>query len=199
MFPSRLTGVVLVALMLVGCRCGAPGKTEVRAGGVPDSGMTADTRGSAAMPRDDDGRPPPLRDEEALSKPRGPNAPCWAPDEPGCNPCCEMAPDGSCTVRSWEPGPDLSSVSHVQPWYNGLANQPKGSCPANCRPCARCTRRDEWDFRQLRTRTDCDCTQPPGVDACRDPSSCGCYCKRWKRFSEICPELIEHRKAEERK
>ncbi|HVR18056.1 MAG TPA: hypothetical protein VMS65_00120 [Polyangiaceae bacterium] len=27
-------------------------------------------------------------------------------------------------------------------------------------------------------RLDCDCTEPPGVDPCHDPTSCGCYCER---------------------
>ena len=194
MSPSRLSGMVLVALVF-GCHSGAPGKTETRAGGVPDSGTPADTRNSAARIWDEEGQPLPLRDAEARSKPRGPDAPCWAPEEPGCNPCCVIAPNGSCTARSWEPGPELPPMSHVQPWYNVSAR----GCPARCRPCARCTRRDEWEFRQLRTRTECDCTQPPGIDPCISPNSCECYCKGMNHLAEICPELSEHRKREERK
>ncbi|WP_257462561.1 hypothetical protein [Archangium lipolyticum] len=117
---------------------------------------------------------------------------CRAPDEPGCNPCCEQGEGGGCTVKRWAPGPTSSAEENaVEPWYN--ENSFEERCPDQCRACARCSKRDEQELKQLGTRPECDCTQPPGVDACFTPGSCGCYCDRLNRLGRACPELMPRR------
>ncbi|MDY7232906.1 hypothetical protein [Hyalangium rubrum] len=80
-------------------------------------------------------------------------------------------------------------LAGITPWYNASSFE-EGACPSECRICARCTQRAASDLQQLGKRPDCDCSKPVGIDACRSPDSCGCYCSRFQRLSEACPNLV---------
>lgn len=112
---------------------------------------------------------------------------CRGPEFPGCNVCCEPGAGSSCLVRSWEPSG--APTSGVIPWYNSTASQ-EGDCPTDCRPCATCLTRSERDYAALGARPECDCaTQEIGIDPCRSPRSCACYCKRKAAILRSCPHL----------
>jgi hypothetical protein len=110
---------------------------------------------------------------------------CRAPDQDGCNPCCDAsAEEGACHKREWAGG----GVTHIDPWYNKVSRI-EGGCPEGCSACASCSKRAEEQFRRLVARPDCDCSEDPGVDPCFRPGSCGCYCVRFKDLSSACPQL----------
>lgn len=108
---------------------------------------------------------------------------CRSPTDTGCSQCCTPQPSG-CLVRSWASGGISGTVT---PWYNHQSTE--NSCPPGCMPCAQCSNRDEVLICQLLlmpNQCDCSLTQS-GVDSCRDPASCECYCADYKSLSSSCP------------
>jgi hypothetical protein len=117
---------------------------------------------------------------------------CRAPDEPGCSRCCIPKSHGSCTLMYW-PTDSSHGTQGLQPWY--LASEERKTCPSDCRPCARCTRRHEQEIQWLGVRPECDCTKPTGSDPCIEPESCNCYCSSMKALSHHCPDLVPREAA----
>jgi hypothetical protein len=120
---------------------------------------------------------------------------CRAPDEPGCERCCESSTGvQGCEVRTW----NRVGVSDAQlaasgtvPWYNGSAAAQEW--PEGCQRCAPCLKREEQQLRALGDRPECDCSRPTGVDPCFQPGSCGCYCRDALRLARSCPSAAPER------
>ena len=76
----------------------------------------------------------------------------------------------SCSISS-------STVTDGDPWYNRHEHV-DGACEPNCKPCARCTDRDQDVFDALLKPDGCECRSFPddGIDPCYSPGSCECYC-----------------------
>jgi hypothetical protein len=103
---------------------------------------------------------------------------CRAPTDPGCGTCCASGAEA-----------DSCSVFTGSTWYN--YNYTQSPCRTGCAPCAQCTQRDEELLSALLLeRSDCDCSQDPGVDACFGAGSCDCWCSRYEYLSKACPELV---------
>jgi hypothetical protein len=165
----------VLSTSVVGCKCGSSESKQPAAAPVSAPGAEQVSAAISAAPED-------------------PNA-CRAPMEPGCNPCCEQQTDGSCAVKSWNPGPlPEQELAGITPWYNASEFM-EGACPGQCRPCARCSQRAAEEFQQLGKRPECDCSQPAARDACRDRDSCGCYCSKFKALSMACPKLVPQQGA----
>lgn len=113
---------------------------------------------------------------------------CRSPAEPGCAQCCNKSKPTACYGQhgSSEP-PDNGSP----PWFNAGGKLSDGPCPGDCKPCAQCTLREEWELSQARIPDpQCDCTKTyPGIDHCFNPTSCGCVCGRIRGLIERCPHL----------
>jgi hypothetical protein len=111
---------------------------------------------------------------------------CRASDEPNCGTCCVQAAPDNCTVR----GVPCTTVVAGQTVgdYCAVFAMP-GQCPADCRPCAACSRYDEASLCSLRPGIDaCDCaTVDIGLDPCFAPQSCGCLCRTYLADLAACP------------
>lgn len=111
---------------------------------------------------------------------------CRAPDEPDCSICC-LDSEGEADVCHYLLGDEDWSLYDVDPWYNGMLFV-DGACPADCRPCARCSERDEHLLEALAPRPDCACEGLSiGVDPCYSPGSCACYCHTLESLTSRCP------------
>jgi len=111
---------------------------------------------------------------------------CRAPQEQGCEQCCETATgaDGiaSCVVRSASSGGD---------WYNAVESLDE-ACPQDCPPCAACSLRDEEQLTELEARSDCACDSiVVGIDPCFAPMSCECFCQGYSALAQACPHLVQ--------
>ncbi len=186
----KVISLVVVAVLItgvMGCKS-KPSESQPPAAApaaAPSPGQA--TRGAAAPPQDMGSPPKPVM-------PEAPDA-CRAPTEPGCNPCCEAKSNGSCVIKTWNTaGVPEKELVGVTPWYNSDEFK-DGACPSQCRPCARCSQQAAQELQKLGARPECDCSKPPGLDACMNPESCGCYCSMLKRLSEACPELAPRRDA----
>ena len=71
-------------------------------------------------------------------------------------------------------------VGSAEPYGPCVANFYYGGTylpyPESCLEATQCEVCEE--SLNLVCRFDCDCSEPPGVDPCHAPSSCGCYCER---------------------
>lgn len=125
-------------------------------------------------------KPPPLHKEK-------PNA-CRSPAEPGCAQCCNNSKPTSCSGLHGSAEPPGNGSP---PWFNAGRQLNEGPCPADCKPCAQCTLRVEWELSQARVPDpQCDCRKNyPGIDHCYNPTSCGCTCERIRSLIERCPHL----------
>lgn len=72
---------------------------------------------------------------------------CRAPDEPGCERCCDSV-RGRCEIHRAE-GFELSAPDKEH-WYNNVIDAEV--CPDDCRRCARCSRHLEREARLVRER-----------------------------------------------
>ncbi len=107
---------------------------------------------------------------------------CRGPEEENCDECCKATKDGESCVRL--------STSTGSDWYNS-SELIDGPCPIDCEPCAQCLLRDEQDLETLGNRPECDCdTIEIGIDPCFVAMSCACYCSRYLRLAEACPNLV---------
>lgn len=110
---------------------------------------------------------------------------CAAPDEAGCLTCCVQSEDADyCEQRTWTG--DAEAIA--EPWYNNRKAL-NGACPADCPPCASCSKRQAQELAALVVPAECDCTQPPEIDACFAPNSCGCLCDRLNRLEAACLDV----------
>jgi len=112
---------------------------------------------------------------------------CQSPAEPGCQQCCIRTGAG-CTLRSGSPTPPGNGSP---PWYNG-SDGIRGPCPKDCKPCATCSLRDEWEFAsaQESAPSNCDCTTVEAKrDPCFAPRSCACFCAQISTALKRCPHL----------
>jgi hypothetical protein len=95
---------------------------------------------------------------------------CRSPSELGCQRCCIQNPT-TCSISS-------STATDGEPWYNRHEHA-DGACEPNCKPCARCTERDQDVFDALVKPAGCECRSFPdddNVDPCYALDSCECYC-----------------------
>jgi hypothetical protein len=123
--------------------------------------------------------PPPLRHEKEGA--------CTSPGEPGCEVCCTKTTESGCVGLRGSPKPPGNGSP---PWYTVGGLQSDKPCPKDCKPCATCTLRDEWDFEQVQLWTECDCTRKyEGVDACFNPMGCACICGHILGAIQNCPQL----------
>jgi hypothetical protein len=159
---------------------GAGGSTSVVAGG--GGGDLGGINGSGVAGTDMDG----LAGSGKAGSPPEPEATdgCRAPQEPGCDACCEELTDGGI-----EPSCLRKSASSGSDWYNSDESL-DGPCPADCQPCASCSLRDEEQLSNLEPRPDCDCDSIViGIDPCFLPMGCECYCQSYLALTEACPQL----------
>lgn len=105
---------------------------------------------------------------------------CRAPNEPGCEFCYVLRPDGVCEAYSGSAARDDYFV------YN-VVTVSDGGCERGPR-CASCLRETEAALCAETTFPECDCRQPPGIDPCFAPESCGCFCQVGGQNRKACPQ-----------
>src|SRR3954470_5966695 len=103
---------------------------------------------------------------------------CRSSDELSCERCCLPAQPDSCTM--WSVPCQMVVAGQSIGDYCGVFALP-GQCPADCRPCASCSKFSEATLCSLRpTIGACDC---PNVDIredpCIAPQSCACLCRTY--------------------
>ena len=80
-------------------------------------------------------------------------------------------------------------MTGIEPWYNE-AEAIRRPCPGDCKPCARCSRRDEGTAKRLTRPKGCTCEGLDlGIDPCFSPGSCECFCQNYLSLVERCPDL----------
>lgn len=161
-------------------------KTPVQATGTPQRLSLKEAL--AAHRASIEGKPPQLP-PPAPVEPEVEDA-CFSPKTPGCELCCPPSPGKRCAIRKL--APPFSGEQNAPPRYgrNAYTDAP---CPANCRPCARCTQYDKWKFANL-TPLGCDCRQrPSGIDSGFSLSTCGGYCSAIRSLLNKCPHLHPER------
>jgi hypothetical protein len=100
---------------------------------------------------------------------------CRAPDEPGCEQCCNSDPiPDSCTV--WTAG------NGATVYNTGVGQQ--HACTCGCTPCAQCKLEDERNIRLVVPHPECNCSLPPMGDPCAS------WCNNFVPYkNNICPGL----------
>ena len=111
---------------------------------------------------------------------------CRASDEPNCARCCLQTQPDTCSVWSL-PCPMVIAGQSVGGYCE--ASSVSGPCPADCRPCASCSKSSEASLCTLMpTIGACDCANvDTTLDPCIAPQSCGCLCARYNAALEACP------------
>ena len=111
---------------------------------------------------------------------------CRASDEPNCGRCCLQPDATSCSV--WSVPCDMVVAGQTVSQYCAVFSMP-GQCPADCRPCASCSKYSEASLCSLKPTIDaCDCANADiGVDPCIAPDSCGCRCRTYLSDLAACP------------
>jgi len=139
------------------------------------------------------GRPPILSPPGPLH-PEAPKA-CRDPEESGCARCCLSSTSTLCRARlraAAGAGETGAPASYGEP------EESDGPCPGDCRPCARCTRYDEWRFASL-TSLACDCRPGPVRDTGYMLRECRAYCGTLTGLLTRCPHLHPKRKGSDHK
>jgi hypothetical protein len=111
---------------------------------------------------------------------------CRSSDEPNCERCCLQTQPDSCGVWSL---PCATVVAAQSVGQYCEASSLAGQCPADCRPCAACSKSSEASLCSLRpTIGACDCAHVDiGVDPCFGPQSCACLCATYAAALAACP------------
>jgi len=186
----RSLALTLVALTTLAAGCGphettpaSPAATSAPAAvepappqsQPPEHLVKAYREGQLKLPR-----PPPLHTEER-------NA-CRSPAEPGCAQCGNTSKPTGCYGQHGSAEPPGNGSP---PWFNAGGKLSDGPCPGDCKPCAQCTLREEWELSQASIPDpQCGCTKTyPGIDHCFNPTSCGCTCGSIRGLIERCPHL----------
>ena len=111
---------------------------------------------------------------------------CRSSDEPNCERCCLQTEPDYCSVWAIPCSTVVAGQSVGQ--YCGVSGM-AGQCPADCRPCASCSKYSEATMCSLMpTIGACDCANIDiGVDPCFSPQSCACLCRGYEAAVEACP------------
>jgi hypothetical protein len=104
---------------------------------------------------------------------------CRGPNDPGCQTCYFERSDGFCEVWSGRLGLEEDAL------YASFTTI-EGACGSGPR-CASCLREMEAALCAERTNLECDCQEPPGIDPCFFPDSCGCFCQQHGLSRLACP------------
>jgi hypothetical protein len=111
---------------------------------------------------------------------------CRGSDDPGCGSCCLQTSAASCT--KWSIPCTMSVAGQPVADYCGVFSV-DGQCPADCQPCAACSKSSEATICLLMpTIGACDCPHIDiGIDPCIMPQSCACLCRGYLAAQQACP------------
>ncbi|HEX2870187.1 MAG TPA: hypothetical protein VHP33_03000 [Polyangiaceae bacterium] len=103
---------------------------------------------------------------------------CRGPDDPGCE-TCYIEREGYCQYYS-------GSIPNGEHSIYASFNSIEGGCENGPR-CATCLREMEAEMCAERTKLECDCREPPGLDPCFLPDGCDCFCQLHGQNRMACP------------
>jgi len=156
--------------------------TEAGSEGDAGTGNASETGGTSSG-NDATGGASSVNPNAASSYPIDPDAlvGCRAPDEPGCQHCCERdSTEAVCYFRD--------SILSEDDW--DMFGSEDGPCPNGCPSCAQCDAYSETQLDSMdKSRwLECDCAHlDPGVDPCFNANSCECDCSIHAAAMKACP------------